>query len=189
MCCKGKGVVNAATPASALSSTQHKTARVADAMQRLVVQGTVQPVGGKGTTQHWTTGLAVVVSGGLGMPDVHGRPAARDIRAAGNCDHDHVRVVTASDVHFSRDDDAYLRPCAGHAAHSRPASPPTSVGQQPGPMPRWAGFARRRQRRFGGLPTVSLLSLYFPIRTTPKSAPFCYEVIILSQTMCATTPL
>ena len=51
MCCKGKGVVNAATPASALSSTQHKTARVADAMQRLVVQGTMQPVGGKGTAR------------------------------------------------------------------------------------------------------------------------------------------
>jgi hypothetical protein len=62
----------------------------------------VQPVGGKGTTQHWTAGLADVVSGGLGMPDVHGRPAARDIKAAGNCDHAHVRVVTASDVHFSR---------------------------------------------------------------------------------------
>jgi hypothetical protein len=99
---KGKGVVNAATAASALSSTQDNTVRVADAMQRLAVQGTVQPVGGKGTAQHWTAGLAVVVSGGLGMPDVHGRPAARDIKAAGNCDHAHVRVVTASGVHFSR---------------------------------------------------------------------------------------
>jgi hypothetical protein len=36
------------------------------------------------------------------MPDVHGRPAARDIKAAGNCDHAQVRVVTASGVHFSR---------------------------------------------------------------------------------------
>ena len=36
------------------------------------------------------------------MPDVHGRPAARDIKAAGDCDHAHVRAVTASDVHFSR---------------------------------------------------------------------------------------
>jgi hypothetical protein len=100
---KGKGVVNAATVASALSSTQDNTVQVADAMQCLVVQGTVQPVGGKGTAQHWTAGgLAVVVSGGLGMPDVHGRPAARDIKAAGNCDHAHVRVVTASGVHFSR---------------------------------------------------------------------------------------
>ena len=54
------------------------------------------------TAQHWTAGLAVVVSGGLGMPDVHGRPAARDIKTASKCDHAHVRVVTASDVHFSR---------------------------------------------------------------------------------------
>ena len=36
------------------------------------------------------------------MPDVHGRPAAMDIKAASNCDHAHVRVVTASGVHFSR---------------------------------------------------------------------------------------
>ncbi len=36
------------------------------------------------------------------MPDVHGRTNARDIKAAGNCDHAHVRVVTASGVHFSR---------------------------------------------------------------------------------------
>jgi hypothetical protein len=78
--------------------------RVADAMRRLAVQGTVQPVGGKGTAQHWTAGLVVVVSGGLGMPDVHGRPAATDIKAASKCDHAHVRVVvvTASEVHFSR---------------------------------------------------------------------------------------
>jgi hypothetical protein len=99
---KGKGVVNAATASSALSSTQDNTVRVVDAMRRLTVQGTVQPVGGKGTAQHWTAGLAVVVSGGLGMPDVHGRQAARDIKAACNCDHAHVRVVTASGVHFSR---------------------------------------------------------------------------------------
>jgi hypothetical protein len=99
---KGKGVVNAATAASALSSTQDNTVRVADVLQRLAVQGTMQPVGGKGTAQHWTAGLAVVVSGGLGMPDVHGRPAARDIKTASKCDHAHVRVVTASDVHFSR---------------------------------------------------------------------------------------
>ena len=99
---KGKGVVNAATAASALSSTQDNTVRVEDVLQRLAVQGTVQPVVGKGTAQHWTAGLAVVVSGGLGMPDVHGRPAARDIKAAGNCDHAQVRVVTASGVHFSR---------------------------------------------------------------------------------------
>jgi hypothetical protein len=99
---KGKGVVNAATAASALSSTQDNTVWVADVMQRLAVQGTVQPVGGKGTAQHWTAGLAVVVSGGLEMPDVHGRPAARDIKAAGDCDHAQVRVVTASGVHFSR---------------------------------------------------------------------------------------
>ncbi len=72
-------------------------------LQRLAVQVTVQPVGGKGTAQHWTAGLAVVVSGGLGMPNVHGRPDDRDIKAAGNCDHAQVRVVTASDVHFSRD--------------------------------------------------------------------------------------
>jgi hypothetical protein len=99
---KGKGVVNAARAASALSSTQDNTVRVADAMRRLAVQGTVQPVGGKGIAQHWTAGLAVVVSGGFGMPDVHGRPNVRDIKAAGNCDHAHVRVVTASGVHFSR---------------------------------------------------------------------------------------
>jgi hypothetical protein len=72
--------------------------RVADALCRLAVQGTVQPVGGQGTA----AGLAVVVSGGLEMPDVHGRPAARDIKATGNCDHAHVSVVTASGVHFSR---------------------------------------------------------------------------------------
>jgi hypothetical protein len=99
---KGKDVVNAETAASALSSTYDNTVRVADAMQRLAVQGTVQPVGGKGTALHWTAGLAVVMSGGLGMPDVHGRPAARDIKAASNCDNAHVLVVTASDVHFSR---------------------------------------------------------------------------------------
>ena len=45
---------------------------------------------------------AKMVSGGCGMPDVHGRQAAMDIKVAGNCDHAHVRVVTASDVHFSR---------------------------------------------------------------------------------------
>jgi hypothetical protein len=37
------------------------------------------------------------------MPDVHGRPAAKDVKAADNCDTAHVRVVTASDVHFSRE--------------------------------------------------------------------------------------
>jgi hypothetical protein len=36
------------------------------------------------------------------MPDVHGCPAARGIKAACNCDHAHVCGVTASDVHFSR---------------------------------------------------------------------------------------
>ena len=35
---------------------------------------------GNGTAQHWAAGLAVVVSGGLEMPDVHGRPAAWDIK-------------------------------------------------------------------------------------------------------------
>ncbi len=43
---KGKGVVNAATAPSALSSTQDNTVRVADVLHRLAVQGTVQPVGG-----------------------------------------------------------------------------------------------------------------------------------------------
>jgi hypothetical protein len=33
---------------------------------------------------------------------VYGHPGTRDIKAASNCDHAHVRVVTASDVHFSR---------------------------------------------------------------------------------------
>jgi len=99
---KGKGVVNVETAASALRSTQDNTVLLADVLRRLAVQGTVQPVGGKGTAQHWTAGLAVVVSGGLGMPDVHGRPAARDIKTASKCEHAHVRVVTASDVHFSR---------------------------------------------------------------------------------------
>ena len=75
--------------------------RVAD-VQRLAVQGTVQP-GGQDPVQHWAAGVALVVSGGLGMPDVHGRPAAKDVTAAANCDHAHVRVVTASDVHFSRE--------------------------------------------------------------------------------------
>ena len=36
---KGKGVVNTATAASALSSTQDNTVRVADVLQRLAVQG------------------------------------------------------------------------------------------------------------------------------------------------------
>jgi hypothetical protein len=36
----------------------------------------------------------------------------------------------------------HLRPCARHEARSRPASPPTSVGQQPGQMSSCAGFAR-----------------------------------------------
>ena len=78
--------------------------RVADAMCRLALQGTVQPVVGKGTAQHWTAGLAVVVSGGLGMSDMQGLPAVRDIKAACNCDHAHVRVVTVSGEHFSRAD-------------------------------------------------------------------------------------
>jgi len=99
---KGNGVVNAVTAASALGSTQENTVRVAAALQRLAVQGTVHPVGGQGTAEHWTAAVALVVSAGLDMPDVHGRPAARDIKAAGNCDHAQVRVVTASDVHFSR---------------------------------------------------------------------------------------
>ena len=42
---KGKGVVNAETAASALSSTQANTVRVADVLQSLAVQGTVQPSG------------------------------------------------------------------------------------------------------------------------------------------------
>jgi hypothetical protein len=58
----------------------------------------------------------------------------------------------------SRDDGAHLRPCARHAAGSRPASPPTSWGTQSGPIPRFAGVARRRKRRLGGFPTVSLPS-------------------------------
>ncbi len=37
---KGKGVVRAATPASALRSTQDNTVLVADVLQRLAVQGT-----------------------------------------------------------------------------------------------------------------------------------------------------
>ena len=49
--CKGKGVVKAATASSALSRMQYNTVRVEDAIQRLAVQGTVQPVG-KGTTHH-----------------------------------------------------------------------------------------------------------------------------------------
>ena len=97
-----KGVVNAATAASALSSTQDNTVRFADVMRRLAVQGTVQPVGGEGTAQHWTATIGLVVTGGLGMADVHGRPAAKDVTAAANCDHAQVSVVTASDVHLSR---------------------------------------------------------------------------------------
>ena len=99
---KGRGVGYAATAASALSSTQDNTVRVADVLQRLAVQGTVQPVGGEGTAQHWTATIGLVVTGGLGMADVHGRPAAKDVTAAANCDHAQVSVVTASDVHFSR---------------------------------------------------------------------------------------
>ena len=74
--------------------------RVAD-VQRLAVQGTVQSVG-KDPVQHWADVVALVVSGGLGMPDVHGRPASKDVQAATNCDHAHLRVVTARDVHISR---------------------------------------------------------------------------------------
>ena len=99
---KGRGVGNAATAASALSSTQDNTVRFADVMRRLAVQGTVQPVGGEGTAQHWTATIGLVVTGGLGMADVHGRPAAKDVTAAANCDHAQVSVVTASGVHFSR---------------------------------------------------------------------------------------
>ena len=99
---KGRGVGYAATAASALSSTQDNTVRFADVMRRLAVQGTVQPVGGEGTAQHWTATIGLVVTGGLGMADVHGRPAAKDVTAAANCDHAQVRVVTASGVHFSR---------------------------------------------------------------------------------------
>ena len=44
---KGRGVVNAATAASALRSTQDNTVLLADVLRRLAVQGTVQPVGGK----------------------------------------------------------------------------------------------------------------------------------------------
>ncbi len=103
--------------------------RVADVLQRLDVQGTMQPVGGKGTAQHWTPGLAVVVSGGLGMPDVHGRPAARDIKATSNCDHDHVRVVTASGVHFSRAQTInvleQVLPAVRQKAVDRPSPPDT----------------------------------------------------------------
>ncbi len=51
---KGRGVVNVATAASALRITQDNTVLLADVLRRLAVQGTVQPVGGKGTAQHWT---------------------------------------------------------------------------------------------------------------------------------------
>jgi hypothetical protein len=123
---KGKGVVNAAMAASALSSTQDNTVQVADDMQRLVVQGTVQPVGGKGTARNWTAGgLAVVVSGGLGMPDVHGRPAARDIKAAGNCDHAHVGVVTATEWR------ALLAGADGGSAGAGAASSPSRRRRSP----------------------------------------------------------
>jgi hypothetical protein len=47
---------------------------------------------------------------GLGMPYVHWRPSAKDLKAAANCDHDHVSVVTASDVHVIRSADDR---CAG----------------------------------------------------------------------------
>ena len=100
---RGKGVVNAETAASAHSSTQDNTVRVADVLRHLAVQGTELPVGGKGTAQHWVAGVALVVSGGLGMPGVHGRQAVKDLTAAANCDHAHVRVVTARDVYFSCD--------------------------------------------------------------------------------------
>ena len=80
---KGKGVTNAATAALALSNTQTNTVRIADALQRLATQGTVKPSVDNGCAQHWSAGLAVVVSGGLGMPDVHGRPAAAAPRHAG----------------------------------------------------------------------------------------------------------
>jgi hypothetical protein len=132
---KGKGVVNAETAASALSSTQDNTVRVADVMRSLAVQGTVKPVGGKGITQHWTAGLAVVVSGGLGIPDVHGRPNARDIKATGNCDHAHVRVATASGVHFSRaqtiDVLEQVLLAVSQDAVDRPSPPDTGGGCRP----------------------------------------------------------
>ena len=37
---------------------------------------------------------------------------------------------------------------------SRKVGPPTSVGQQPGPIARFAGVGRRRKRRLGGLATA-----------------------------------
>ena len=66
-CCLAALSKSSETAVSALSSMQDNTVRVADAMHHLAVQGTVQPVAGKGTAQHWTVGLAVVVSGGLGI--------------------------------------------------------------------------------------------------------------------------
>ena len=44
----------------------------------------------------------------------------------------------------------------GRAAPRQPrkVGPPTSVGQQPGPIARFAGVGRRRKRRLGGLATA-----------------------------------
>jgi hypothetical protein len=58
-------------------------------------------------------------------------PALRGVRTG-------VNGRRHPDPPLSRDDGAHLRPCARHAARSRPAGPPTSVGQQPGPIPRFA---------------------------------------------------
>jgi hypothetical protein len=72
---------------------------------------------------------ARVASPALGPDKTHTRQQAPELRG--------LRTVANMRHHPppppSRDD---LRPCAGHAARSRPASPPTSVGKQPGQMPR-----------------------------------------------------
>jgi hypothetical protein len=60
----------------------------------------------------------------------------------------------------SRDDGAHLRPCARHAARSRPAGPPTSVGQQPGPIPRFADTRQtHRHERTGSSRAASKASI------------------------------
>jgi len=81
---------------------------------------------------------------------------------------------------------AIWTPCARHAARSRPAGPPTSVGQQPGPIPRFAGVARRRKRRLGGLATVSLRSFNgsAPRQESTPHPPRNFSFSLLKLTDC-----
>ena len=71
-----------------------------------------------------------------------------------------TKVRVADRMPDRADDGAHLRPCAHHAARSRPAGPPTSVGQQPGPIPRFANTRHtHRHERTGSSCAASKASI------------------------------